>query len=106
MDVFPLYRKGTQSGVVVKFIAPKSGYVVKPGSTTYKIGTLHTDWSSYNEYCWEHYNYESTVPKSPDKLELFETTSLNSSTNITKVPNGYVMTSHSGHQILIPSNFI
>lgn len=108
MDSFPLYRKGKDSGAIIKFIDDEVGYVVASGSSRYPVGSLHTDWNPYYKDCWEHYDYvePGTSAKTPDQLELFETISLNSSTSITKVPNGYVMTSHSGHQILIPSNLI
>ena len=47
-----------------------------------------------------------TPTKLPHELELFETCTLVSKSTLTRVPNGYVMTSTSGHQVLIPSNSI
>ena len=91
--------------MIVKFIASKAGYVIDPGTSGNEIGSLHTDWRSYNEDCWEPYDYEATTvaTRTPDQLELFETIRLTgiSSSTLTKVPNGYVMTSSSGHQLFI-----
>ena len=96
--------------MIVKFIGSKAGYVIDPGTSGNEIGSLHTDWRSYDEDCWEPYNYEATTTtttttKTPDQLELFETTSIKinslKDTSITRVPNGYVMTSSSGHQLFI-----
>ena len=104
---FPVYRISKGSGVIVKFIDSKVGYVIDPGTSGNEIGSLHTDWKSYNEDCWKPYDYKATTTptKTPDQLELFETTSIKISslkdTSITRVPNGYVMTSSSGHQLFI-----
>lgn len=101
---YPIYRKGRKSGVIVKFIGIKEGYVMDQGSSGNKVGSLHKDWNPYNHPCWEPYTYtgsDITPCKTPDTLELFETTQLNQTATITKVPNGYVMTSHSGHQLFI-----
>lgn len=91
--------------MIVKFIASKAGYVIDPGNTTFEIGSLHTDWNSYYDACWEPYDYveQSVATRTPDQLELFETIRLTgiSSSTLTKVPNGYVMTSSSGHQLFI-----
>ena len=51
-------------------------------------------------------NRESgVIVKTPDQLELFESLTIKigrlKDSTITKVPNGYVMTSHSGHQLFI-----
>lgn len=103
----PVYRKSKSTGAIIKFVAPKEGYVVDPGRSHHTVGSLRTDWNSYNHDCWEPYEFTATTsPKTPDQLVLFETTDINPTTAITKVPNGYVMTSHSGHQVLIPTNSI
>ena len=47
-----------------------------------------------------------TPAKLLHELDLFETCTLASNSTLTRVPNGYVMTSTSGHQVLIPSNSI
>lgn len=91
--------------MVVKFVDRKEGYVIHPGTSNNELGSFHTDWRAYYEDCWEPYEYTGST-KTPDQLELFESTTISSSATITKVPNGYVMTSRSGHQILIPSNLI
>lgn len=110
---YPIYRKSKSSGTVVKFVAKNKGYVMKPGDAMYNIGSLHDDWQPHTANCWEPYDYvdsgdsttTTTKPKTPDQLELFETTSIKISslkdTSITRVPNGYVMTSSSGHQLFI-----
>ena len=108
MSTFPIYRKGKVSEVVVKFVDLKEGYVIEQGSSNHKVGSLHTDWNAYTHDCWEHYDYyKASQPlKLPHELELFETYTLASNSTLTRVPNGYVMTSTSGHQVLIPSNSI
>lgn len=112
MSTFPIYRKGKISKVVVRFIGLKEGYVVDAGNTTYKVGSLHADWNPYINDCWAPYDYESlpqaTEEITPETMDLFATIRLAgiSSSTLTKVPNGYVMTSTSGHQVLIPSNSI
>lgn len=108
MSTFPIYRKGKISKVVVKFIGLKEGYVVDSGNTTHIVGSLHTDWCPYTDVCWVPYDYHkaSQPLKLPHELELFETCTLASNSTLTLVPNGYVMTSTSGHQVLIPSNSI
>ena len=104
---FPVYRIASHNKVIVKFIDHDTGYVLDPGNSNYKVGSLHTDWAHYNESCWAPYDYANsdTPTKTPDQLELFETTSIKISslkdTSITRVPNGYVMTSSSGHQLFI-----
>lgn len=93
--------------MIVKFIGSKAGYVIDPGTSGNETGSLHTDWRHYNEDCWKPYDYEATTTttptRTPDPLELFETIRLTgiSSSTLTKVPNGYVMTSSSGHQLFI-----
>lgn len=107
MSTFPIYRKGKKkSEVVVKFIGIKEGYVIDSGETTYRVGSLHTDWNPYTDDCWEPYDYEdssNTEEITPETMELFFTLRLSgaSTSTLTKVPNGYVMTSSSGHQLFI-----
>ena len=111
---YPIYRKSKRTGTVVKFVAKNKGYVMKPGDAMYNIGSLHDDWQPHTADCWKPYDYvdsgdttttTTTKPKTPDQLELFETTSIKinslKDTSITRVPNGYVMTSSSGHQLFI-----
>lgn len=109
-DTYPIYRKLKDDDLVVKFIDTSKGYVIRQGSSYDEVGSLRTNWRRYNDDCWEPYDYVDsdaiTTTKTPDQLELFESMSISSSSTITKVPNGYVMTSYSGHQILIPSNSI
>lgn len=114
MSTYPLYRKSKRTGTVVKFVDKNKGYVVEPGDARYNIGSLHDDWQPHTANCWEPYDYvdsgdstttTTTKPKTPDQLELFESTIIKINTlkdsTITKVPNGYVMTSSSGHQLFI-----
>ena len=103
---YPIYRIATDnSGTVVKFIDRDKGYIVDPGTSDYEIGSLHDNWQPHTADCWSHYDYadSTTTTKTPDHLELFETIRLTgiSSSTLTKVPNGYVMTSSSGHQLFI-----
>ena len=104
METFPIYRKGSVSETVVKFIGIKEGYVIDAGKTTYTVGSLHADWRPCTDVCWVPYDYHKAFQ--PHELELFETYTLASNSTLTRVPNGYVMTSTSGHQVLIPSNSI
>lgn len=103
--LFPVYRIAKHNKVIVKFIDHDTGYVLDPGTSNYKGGSLHTGWAHYNESCWAPYDYadSDTSTRTPDQLELFETIRLTgiSSSTLTKVPNGYVMTSSSGHQLFI-----
>ena len=106
---FPVYRIARHNKVIVKFIDNNTGYVLDPGNSNYKGGNLHTDWAHYNDPCWAPYDYEATTTttttttRTIDQLELFETVRLTgiSLSTLTKVPNGYVMTSSSGHQLFI-----
>ena len=108
MSTFPIYRRGKVTKIVIKFVSLKTGYVVDSGTTYHKVGSLYADWNAYTHDCWEPYDYyEASQPlKLPHELELFETCTLASNSTLTRVPNGYVMTSTSGHQVLIPSNSI
>ena len=110
MSTYPIYRKSKSSGMIVKFIGSKVGYVIDPGTSGNETGSLRTDWRAYNEDCWKPYDYVdsgaiTTATKTPDQLELFESTIIKINTlkdsTITRVPNGYVMTSSSGHQLFI-----
>lgn len=107
---YPIYRKSKRTGTVVKFVAKNKGYVMKPGDAMYNIGSLHDDWQPHTADCWKPYDYVdsgaiTTATKTPDQLELFESTIIKINTlkdsTITRVPNGYVMTSSSGHQLFI-----
>ena len=107
MSTFPIYRRGRKSGIVIKFISEKEGYVIKQGTSSYQVDSFHDDWNPYTHECWEPYDYESsqqtTEEITPETMELFFTLKLSgaSSSTLTKVPNGYVMTSSSGHQLFI-----
>ena len=107
MGTFPIYRKGKESGIVIKFMDLKEGYVLKQGTSSYQVGSFHSDWNPYTHECWEPYDYESNPilikEITPENMELFTTIRLEgiSSSTLTKVPNGYVMTSSSGHQVFI-----
>lgn len=104
----PKYLKNRESGVIVNFTGAKEGYVIEQGNSSHKVGSLHKDWIPYDHPSWEPYYYEDseiTSCKTPDQLELFESLTIQigrlKDSTITKVPNGYVMTSHSGHQLFI-----
>ena len=51
MSTYPIYRKSKNSGIIVKFIASKAGYVIDPGTSGNETGSLHTNWRSYDEDC-------------------------------------------------------
>lgn len=106
ISVYPIYKISTDnSKVVVKFVDRNKGYIIDPGTSDYEIGSLHNDWQPHTADYWSPYNYaeQSVATRTPDQLELFETIRLTgiSLSTLTKVPNGYVMTSHSGHQLFI-----
>lgn len=109
IDKFPIYKKSKTSSLIVKFVAPTSGYVIDPGTTSRSTGTYITTWVHYEDSAtWETYNYleEGTDNYSAiQELNIFESYVIPISrlkeASITKVPNGYVMTSHSGHQLFI-----
>ena len=105
MSTYPIYRNSKRTGTVVKFVDKYKGYVMEPGDARYNIGSLHDDWQPHTADCWEPCDYEATTvaTRTPDQLELFETIRLTgiSLSTLTKVPNGYVMTSSSGHQLFI-----
>ena len=109
---FPIYKKSKSSSLIVKFIAPTSGYVVDPGTTSHSPGTYITTWVSYsNSAIWESYEYlekDTNSYSAIQELNIFESYTIPISrlkdAAITKVPNGYVMPSHSGHQLFIKEN--
>lgn len=106
---FPIYKKSKPNSLIVKFVSPTSGYVIDPGTTRRSTGSYITDWVHCDDSeTWETYNYleEGTDNYSfIQELNIFEshTIPINrlKEATITKVPNGYVMTSHSGHQLFI-----
>ena len=112
MSTFPIYKQSRRSDMIVKFEGTTRGVVMETGSSSYSVGDKrdtfvpHTDQS-----VWENVPYtwlESRVKiytESIGSLTFFQTLPMeNSSSTLTKVPNGYVMTSHSGHQIFIKEN--
>ena len=109
---FPIYKKFAPNSLIVKFVGPTSGYVIDPGKTSHSPGTYITTWVHYEDSAtWETYNYleEGTDNYSAiQELNIFESYVIPISrlkgASITKVPNGYVMTSHSGHQLFIKEN--
>ena len=112
MSTYPKYMKSKQSGLIVKFISNTKGEVVDPGHAAYRIGEIkntflpHTDqnvWENVSHTWLE--NRVKVYTESIGSLTLFQTLPMeNSSSTLTKVPGGYVMTSNSGHQILIKEN--
>ena len=106
---FPIYKKSKTSSLIVKFVAPTSGYVIDPGKTSYSPGTYMTAWVHCDDSsAWESYEYlekDTNSYSAIQELNIFESYTIPISrlkdAAITKVPNGYVMTSHSGHQLFI-----
>ena len=106
---FPIYKKSKTSSVIVKFVAPTNGYVIDSGTTSYSPGTYITTWVNYDDSAiWESYEYlekDTNSYSAIQELNIFESYTIPINTHeeatITKVPNGYVMTSYSGHQLFI-----
>lgn len=100
--------KSRSSGVVVRFDSMNTGEVVDKGKSNYIVG--YTDrWNSFTDSStWEDYTEEwirlsrTIYAEKVRDLDLFQSINiLGSSHTLTRVPNGYVMTSHSGHQLFI-----
>lgn len=100
--------KSRTSGVVVRFDSMDTGEVVDKGKSNYEIGYT-TRWNSLTDIStWEDCTEEvirlsrAKYTEKIKDLDLFQSTNiLGSSHTLTRVPNGYVMTSHSGHQLFI-----
>ena len=113
MITYPKYMKSKVSGLIVKFIDTTKGEVIDPGyGDRYDIGEIistfvpHTDQSIWENvsHTWLE-NRVKMYTESIGSLTFFQTLPMeNSSSTLTKVPNGYVMTSHSGHQLFIKEN--
>ena len=113
MSTYPKYMKSKASGLIVKFINITKGEVIDPGyADRYTIGEIkntflpHTAQSIWEEVSdiWIENNVKS-FEQTLESLTLFQTIPMeNSSSTLTKVPGGCVMTSHSGHQIFIKEN--
>ena len=115
MSTFPLYKQSKNTGVIVQFVGLTEGMVVETGSSTYSLGYKSDDWyPCTDEELWKDCTEEwfrnniKTYKGSVESLDLFESLTLSNGVYkesiITKVPDGYVMTSHSGHQIFIKEN--
>lgn len=106
---FPIYKKSKRNSLIVKFVALTSGYVIDPGTTKYPVGAFVSTWTDYDDsVIWESYDYSEKDTNSYSaiqELNIFESYVIpinrHKEATITKVPNGYVMTSHSGHQLFI-----
>lgn len=109
MSTFPIYKQSKTTGVIVKFVATNKGEVIDPGRSSYILGEMSGNWAPYTKKdVWQDCSDEwlkenvKTFKEKVESLALFQTISMeNSSSTLTKVPAGYVMTSHSGHQLLI-----
>ena len=115
MSTFPIYKQSRRSDMIVKFEGTTRGVVMETGSSSYSVGDKSDIWYPYTDKTiWKDCsaewlrNNEKAFKDSVESLELFESLTLSSGfykeSTITKVPNGYVMTSHSGHQIFIKEN--
>lgn len=115
MSTYPIYKQSKISDLIVQFVGPTEGVVMETGSSTYSLGFKSDDWYPYtDEDFWKDCSAEwlrnniKTCKGSVESLDLFESLTLSNGlykeSIITKVPNGYVMTSHSGHQIFIKEN--
>ena len=115
MSTFPIYKQSRRSNMIVKFEGTTRGVVMETGSSSYLVGHKSDTWYSYTDNTvWKECSAEwlrnnvKAFKGSPETLDLFESLTLSNGfykdATITKVPNGYVMTSHSGHQIFIKEN--
>lgn len=115
MGTFPIYKQSRKTGAVIQFVGLTEGEVVESGTSSDSIGYKSNDWYPYtNEDKWKDWtpvwlrNNIKTCKDRVESLDLFESLTLSNGlykeSTITKVPNGYVMTSHSGHQIFIKEN--
>ena len=116
MSTFPIYKQSRRTGAVIRFVDLTEGTVVASGTSSDSIGYRSIDWNPYtDEDKWKDCafpiwlgNNIKPCKDSVESLDLFESLTLSNGaykeSTITKVPNGYVMTSHSGHQIFIKEN--
>ena len=113
MSTFPIYKQSKTSGVIVKFVSQTMGEVVDPGHSRYSRGHTTNGWASCtNNDVWKDCSGEylkenvKSFKQSIESLALFQTINIlgTPSSTLTKVPNGYVITSHSGHQLFIKEN--
>lgn len=115
MDTYPIYKQSIRSNMIVKFGGTTQGVVMETGSSSSSVGLKSDTWYPYTDKTvwkdcsaeWLRDNTESLKGNS-ETLDLFESLTLSNGfykeSTVTKVPNGYVMTSHSGHQIFIKEN--
>lgn len=112
MDTYPIYKQSIRSDMIVKFEGPTRGVIMETGSSLYSVGHKSDNWYPYTDkFVWKDCSAErlrdntESLKGNPETLDLFESLTLSNGfykeSTITKVPNGYVMTSHSGHQIFI-----
>ena len=112
MSTYPIYKQSRMSNMLVKFEGTTRGVVMETGSSSYSVGDKRNTWYPYTDKTvWKDCSAErlrdntESLKGSPETLDLFDSLTLSNGfykeSTITKVPNGYVMTSHSGHQIFI-----
>lgn len=115
MSTYPIYKQSRRSNMIVKFEGTTRGVVMETGSSSYLVGHKSDTWYPYTDKTvWKDCSAErlrdntESLKSSPETLDLFDSLTLSNGfykeSTITKVPNGYVMTSHSGHQIFIKEN--
>lgn len=101
--------------MIVKFEGTTRGVVMETGSSSNSLGHKSDTWYPYTDkIVWKDCSAEwlkdniKSFKESVESLELFESLTLSSGfykeSTVTKVPNGYVMTSHSGNQLFIKEN--
>lgn len=109
MSTFPIYKQSIRSDMIVKFEGTTRGVVMETGSSSNSVGDKSDTWYPYTDKTiWKDCSAEwlkdniKSFKESVESLTLFQTISMNaSSSTLTKVPGGYVITSHSGHQLFI-----
>lgn len=117
MSTFPIYKQSKITGMIVQFVGLNEGTVMETGTSSNPVGYKSNNW--YHPYTdedtwkdcpeeWLIRNNIKSCKDSVESLDLFDSLTLFNGfykeSTITKVPNGYVMTSHSGHQIFIKEN--
>lgn len=99
--MYPLYKRSKSNGAVVMFTGISTGTVLHVGRSSYTVGYSSSIWGSHtNSSIWEDYKLSPEELPNPEKLSLFESV-LVEATRYTRVPGGYVLTSHSGHQLFV-----
>lgn len=66
--LYPIYKKSSITGVVIKFDGLKSGVVIEKGSSPLSIGEFRYDWIAHTSGLWEDW----TPPEEPKTKTVYE----------------------------------